>query len=43
MEIIRSQPFKEDVKFYFKKKRYTKILDDIPSDAQIAELINKLL
>ena len=29
MEIIWSQPFKADVKFYLKKKRYTKILDDI--------------
>ena len=29
MEIIWSQPFKTDVKFYLKKKRYTKILDDI--------------
>lgn len=36
MEIIWSQPFKEDVKFYFKKKRYTKILNDI--DKAVNEL-----
>ena len=29
MEIIWSAHFKSDVKYYFKKKRYTKILDDI--------------
>lgn len=29
MEIIWSKPFEADVKYYFKKKRYTKILDDI--------------
>lgn len=29
MEIIWSKPFKADVKYYFKKKRYTKIIDDI--------------
>ena len=29
MEIIWSSRFKSDVKYYFKKKRYTKILDDI--------------
>ena len=29
MEIIWSSRFESDVKYYFKKKRYTKILDDI--------------
>ena len=29
MEIIWSSRFEADVKYYFKKKHYTKILDDI--------------
>ena len=29
MEIIWSSRFEADIKFYFRKKRYTKILDDI--------------
>ena len=29
MEIIWSSRFESDVRYYFKKKRYTKILDDI--------------
>ena len=29
MQIIWSAHFESDVKYYFKKKRYTKILDDI--------------
>ena len=36
MEIIWSAHFKSDVKYYFKKKRYTKILDDI--DIAVNEL-----
>ena len=36
MEIIWSQPFEEDVKYYFRKKRYTKILNDI--DKAVNEL-----
>ena len=33
MEIIWSEHFESDVKYYFKKKRYTKILDDIDKAA----------
>lgn len=33
MEIIWSAHFKSDVKYYFKKKHYTKILDDIDKAA----------
>lgn len=29
MEIIWSSRFESDIKYYFRKKRYTKILDDI--------------
>ena len=33
MEIIWSPRFESDVKYYFRKKRYTKILDDIDKAA----------
>ena len=36
MEIIWSSRFESDVRYYFKKKKYTKILDDI--DKVVSEL-----
>lgn len=36
MEIIWSSRFESDIKYYFKKKHYTKILDDI--DKVVSEL-----
>lgn len=36
MEIIWSSRFESDIKYYFRKKRYTKILDDI--DKVVSEL-----
>ena len=33
MEIIWSSRFESDIKYYFRKKRYTKILDDIDKAA----------
>jgi len=43
MEIIWSQPFEADIKYYFITIYSKKDDNRIPSDAQIVELINNLL